>query len=44
LPPGSGTVNWEYVKKGLENYKGRMVTELSDLEEGRKSIEFLKQL
>ncbi|MCD4820682.1 MAG: sugar phosphate isomerase/epimerase [Methanococcoides sp.] len=44
LPTGSGTVNWEYVKKGLEKYKGRMVTELSDLEEGRKSIEFLKQL
>ncbi|NPE28366.1 sugar phosphate isomerase/epimerase [Methanococcoides sp. SA1] len=44
LPPGSGTVNWEHVKKGLENYQGRIVTELSDLEEGRKSVEYLKQL
>ncbi|WP_440953718.1 sugar phosphate isomerase/epimerase family protein [Methanococcoides sp. FTZ1] len=44
LPAGRGSVNWKAVKKGLSGYKGRLVTEMSSLEEGKESLEFLKCL
>lgn len=44
LPAGRGSVNWETVKKGLSNYKGRLVTEMSTLKEGKESLSFLKGL
>ncbi|WP_445474103.1 sugar phosphate isomerase/epimerase family protein [Methanococcoides methylutens] len=44
LPAGRGSVNWKAVKKGLSGYNGRLVTEMSNLEEGRESLDFLKGL
>ncbi|MGM0770532.1 MAG: sugar phosphate isomerase/epimerase family protein [Halobacteriota archaeon] len=44
LPAGRGSVNWEAVKKGLSGYKGRLVTEMSNPEEGKESMQFLKRL
>lgn len=44
LPIGDGTVDWKTVKEGLKNYRGRIVTELNNLEEGKRSIEYLKSL
>ncbi|ADI74673.1 Xylose isomerase domain protein TIM barrel [Methanohalobium evestigatum Z-7303] len=44
LPVGSGDINWKKVFKGLSNYKGRYVTELRTLEDGIKSLEYIKSL
>jgi len=44
LPTGRGNVNWKSVKKELSGYKGRIVTEMSNPEEGRESFNFLKDL
>jgi sugar phosphate isomerase/epimerase len=44
LPLGKGTINWEKVLDGLSDYKGIYVTEVTSVEEGIESLEFLKKL
>jgi sugar phosphate isomerase/epimerase len=44
LPLGDGTVNWKQVMEELSNYKGIFVTEMASVEEGIKSLEFLRKL
>lgn len=44
LPLGEGTVNWKQVMDRLSNYKGIFVTEMASIEEGIKSLEFLRKL
>ena len=44
LPLGEGTVNWKQVMEKLSNYKGIFVTEMASVEEGIKSLEFLRKL
>ncbi len=44
LPCGRGNIDWKIVKEGLKDYKGRCVTEMSNLEEGRECIDFLRAL
>jgi len=44
LPLGEGTVNWKQVMEKLSNYKGIFVTEMGSVEEGVKSLEFLRNL
>ncbi|WP_406660302.1 sugar phosphate isomerase/epimerase family protein [Methanolobus sp. ZRKC3] len=44
LPIGEGTIDWKKLMEGLSGYKGRMVTEMGSVEEGRQCIEYLKSL
>ncbi len=44
LPLGEGTVDWKSVMEKLSDYKGIFVTEMSSIEEGVKSLEFLRKL
>lgn len=44
LPLGEGTINWKHVMEKLSNYKGIFVTEMASVEEGIKSLEFLRNL
>jgi sugar phosphate isomerase/epimerase len=44
LPLGEGTVNWKQVMEKFSNYKGIFVTEMGSVEEGIKSLEFLRKL
>jgi len=44
LPLGEGTVNWKQVMEKLSNYKGIFVTEMASVEEGIKSLDFLRNL
>jgi len=44
LPLGEGTVDWKSVMEKLSDYKGIFVTEMSSIEEGVKSLEFLRNL
>lgn len=44
LPLGDGTINWKHVMEKLSNYKGIFVTEMASVEEGIKSLEFLRNL
>lgn len=44
LPIGEGTVNWKQVMGKLSDYKGIFVTEMASVEEGIKSLEFLRKL
>jgi sugar phosphate isomerase/epimerase len=44
LPLGKGTVNWKQVMEKFSDYKGIFVTEMSSVEEGIQSLEFLKSL
>ncbi|WP_406670674.1 sugar phosphate isomerase/epimerase family protein [Methanolobus sp. ZRKC4] len=44
LPLGQGNINWKKLMESLSGYKGFMVTEMGDLEEGRQCVEFLKSL
>lgn len=43
LAVGDGTVDWAKVFKGLQQYKGTLVVEGRTLEEGRRSLEFIKK-
>ena len=44
LPLGEGTVNWKQVMEKLSNYNGIFVTEMASVDEGIKSLEFLRKL
>lgn len=44
LPIGKGTVNWESVFKKVTGFKGFLVTEIKDLEEGKECVDFLNNL
>lgn len=44
LPLGEGTVDWKPVLEKLSDYKGIFVTEMSSIEEGTRSLEFLRKL
>jgi sugar phosphate isomerase/epimerase len=44
LPLGAGTIDWKKVIEKLSGYKGIFVTEMSSVEDGVKSLEFLKKL
>lgn len=44
LPLGQGTVDWTKLMGNISGYRGMMVTEMMDLDEGRQCIEFLKSL
>ncbi|AKB26723.1 Sugar phosphate isomerase/epimerase [Methanosarcina siciliae C2J] len=44
LPLGEGNIDWKHVMGKLSNYKGIFVTEMSSVEEGIKSLEFLRKL
>lgn len=44
LPLGQGNIDWKKLMGSLSGYKGRMVTEMGSLDEGRQCIEFLKKL
>lgn len=44
LPLGDGTVDWKSVLEKLSDYRGIFVNEMSSVEEGVKSLEFLKKL
>ncbi|MDD2438936.1 MAG: sugar phosphate isomerase/epimerase [Methanosarcinaceae archaeon] len=44
LPLGEGTVDWASVFEKLSDYKGIFVNEMGSIEEGIKSLEFLKKL
>jgi sugar phosphate isomerase/epimerase len=44
LPIGEGTIDWKHVMEKLSNYKGIFVTEMASVEEGIKSLEFLRKL
>jgi sugar phosphate isomerase/epimerase len=44
LPLGQGNIDWKKLMDSLSGYKGLMVTEMGDLEEGRQCIEYLKSL
>ena len=44
LPLGKGTIDWKHVMKKLSDYKGIFVTEMSSVEEGIESLEFLRKL
>ena len=44
LPLGKGTIDWKRVMERLSDYKGIFVTEMSSVEEGIQSLEFLKNL
>ncbi|MPM98143.1 endonuclease 4 [bioreactor metagenome] len=44
LPLGEGTIDWKHVMEKLPNYKGIFVTEMASVEEGIKSLEFLRKL
>lgn len=43
LAVGDGTVDWQKVFKGLKDYNGVLVVEGRTLEEGRRSLEFIKK-
>ena len=43
LAVGEGTVDWTRVFKGLKEYKGALVVEGRTLEEGRRSLGFVKK-
>ena len=44
LPLGKGTIDWKKLMENISGYKGRLVTEMGSLDEGRQCIEFLKSL
>jgi sugar phosphate isomerase/epimerase len=44
LPLGEGNIDWKHVMERLSNYKGIFVTEMASVEEGIKSLEFLRKL
>jgi sugar phosphate isomerase/epimerase len=44
LPIGQGTVDWKKFMESISGYKGMMVTEMMNLDEGRQCIEYLKSL
>ena len=44
LPIGDGTIDWKHIMDRLSNYKGIFVTEMASIEEGIKSLEFLRKL
>ncbi|WP_407357316.1 sugar phosphate isomerase/epimerase family protein [Methanolobus sp. WCC5] len=44
LPLGQGNIDWKKLMESLSAYKGRLVTEMGSLEEGRQCIEYLKKL
>lgn len=44
LPLGKGTIDWKRVMEKLSDYKGIFVTEMSSVEEGIESLEFLRNL
>ena len=44
LPLGKGTIDWKLVMEKLSDYKGIFVTEMSSVEEGIQSLEFLRKL
>lgn len=44
LPLGKGTIDWKRVMEKLSDYKGIFVTEVSSVEEGIESLEFLRNL
>lgn len=44
LPLGQGTVDWKKFMESISGYKGRLVTEMMNLDEGRQCIEFLRNL
>jgi sugar phosphate isomerase/epimerase len=44
LPLGKGTVDWDAVFKALAGFDGRMVIEARTLEEGVKSLEFIRKI
>jgi sugar phosphate isomerase/epimerase len=41
---GNGTVPWKKVAAAFEGYKGRIVTESRNLEEGQRSVNRLKKM
>ena len=43
LAVGDGTADWSKVFKGLKDYNGALVVEGRTLEEGRRSLEFVKK-
>ncbi len=44
LPLGKGAIEWGKLQEKLSDYKGRLVTEMKDPDEGRNCIDFLKRL
>jgi sugar phosphate isomerase/epimerase len=44
LPLGEGNIDWKHVMERLSNYKGIFVTEMASVEEGIRSLEFLRKL
>ncbi|MDK2892237.1 sugar phosphate isomerase/epimerase family protein [Methanohalophilus sp.] len=44
LPLGDGNINWKNVFEKLEHFDGFMVTEMKDLDEGKRCVEFLKAI
>lgn len=44
LPLGQGNIDWKKFMGSISDYKGRLVTEMGSLDEGRQCIEFLKKL
>ncbi|WP_243684301.1 sugar phosphate isomerase/epimerase family protein [Methanosarcina barkeri] len=44
LPLGKGIIDWKQVMEKLSDYKGIFVTEMSSVEEGIESLEFLRNL
>ncbi|MEZ5334265.1 MAG: sugar phosphate isomerase/epimerase family protein [Methanolobus sp.] len=44
LPLGKGTIDWKKLMESISGYKGRLVTEMGSLDEGRQCIEYLKSL
>lgn len=44
LPLGQGNIDWKKFMETVSGYKGRLVTEMRSLDEGRQCIEYLKKL
>jgi sugar phosphate isomerase/epimerase len=44
LPLGQGSIDWKKLMGSISGYKGRLVTEMGSLDEGRQCIGFLKNL
>ncbi|MDG6244729.1 MAG: sugar phosphate isomerase/epimerase [Methanolobus sp.] len=44
LPLGQGNIDWKKFMESISGYKGRLVTEMRCLDEGRQCIEYLKKL
>jgi sugar phosphate isomerase/epimerase len=44
LPIGDGSVDWSLLMQGLSTYRGIFVTEMGNIEEGIRCLEFIRQL